>query len=33
MSGEIKLMPGTASKPAFQKIDVDTDSGQVTGLF
>jgi formyltetrahydrofolate synthetase len=33
LAGEIKLMPGTASKPAFQKIDVDTDSAQVTGLF
>lgn len=33
VAGDIKLMPGTASDPAYRRIDVDTDTGQVTGLF
>ena len=33
VAGDIKLMPGTASKPAFMNIDVDTDTGRVKGLF
>lgn len=33
VSGEIKLMPGTGSKPGFMKIDVNTDNGKITGLF
>ena len=33
IAGDIKLMPGTASNPAFRHIDVDVDSGKVTGLF
>ncbi|OQY04425.1 MAG: formate--tetrahydrofolate ligase [Planctomycetales bacterium 4572_13] len=33
LAGAIKLMPGTASNPAFRHIDVDVDSGKVTGLF
>ena len=33
VAGAIKLMPGTASNPAFRKIDVDTKTGQVKGLF
>ena len=33
MAGGIKLMPGTASDPAFRRIDVDTDTGKVRGLF
>ncbi|MDD5459339.1 MAG: formate--tetrahydrofolate ligase [Phycisphaerae bacterium] len=33
LAGEIKLMPGTASKPAFMNIDVDVKTGKVTGLF
>ncbi len=33
VAGEIKLMPGTASDPAFRRIDIDTETGQVTGLF
>jgi formate--tetrahydrofolate ligase len=32
-AGEIKLMPGTSSDPAFRRIDVDTETGQVRGLF
>jgi len=31
--GDIKLMPGTASVPAFMKIDVNVDTGRVSGLF
>ena len=31
--GDIKLMPGTASNPAFRNIDVDTTTGRVKGLF
>jgi formate--tetrahydrofolate ligase len=33
VSGDIKLMPGTSSDPAFRHIDVDTDTGKVKGLF
>jgi formate--tetrahydrofolate ligase len=33
MAGEIKLMPGTSSDPAFRRIDIDTETGNVNGLF
>lgn len=33
VAGDIKLMPGTASNPAFRNIDVDVKTGKVTGLF
>ncbi len=33
MAGSIKLMPGTASDPAFRRIDVDVNTGKVHGLF
>ncbi|HEY9593208.1 MAG TPA: formate--tetrahydrofolate ligase [Spirochaetia bacterium] len=33
VAGDIKLMPGTASEPAFRNIDVDVDTGKVKGLF
>jgi len=33
MAGTIKLMPGTSSNPAFRRIDVDSDTGRVKGLF
>ena len=33
VAGDIKLMPGTSSDPAFRKIDVDTATGKVRGLF
>ncbi|MFO8033745.1 MAG: formate--tetrahydrofolate ligase, partial [Candidatus Bipolaricaulota bacterium] len=33
MAGSIKLMPGTSSDPAYRRIDVDTESGEVQGLF
>eukprot|EP00362_Geleiidae_sp_MMETSP1317_P001145 CAMPEP_0201281458 /NCGR_PEP_ID=MMETSP1317-20130820/2760_1 /ASSEMBLY_ACC=CAM_ASM_000770 /TAXON_ID=187299 /ORGANISM="Undescribed Undescribed, Strain Undescribed" /LENGTH=567 /DNA_ID=CAMNT_0047591247 /DNA_START=258 /DNA_END=1961 /DNA_ORIENTATION=- len=32
-AGAISLMPGTSSNPAFRKIDVDTETGKVKGLF
>ena len=33
VAGGIKLMPGTASDPAYRRIDVDTKTGKVRGLF
>lgn len=33
VAGEIKLMPGTASDPAYRRIDVDVETGRVKGLF
>lgn len=33
VAGDIKLMPGTASNPAFRNIDVDVQTGRVRGLF
>ncbi len=33
IAGAIKLMPGTASNPAFRRIDVDVKTGKVKGLF
>ncbi len=32
-AGTITLMPGTSSDPAFRRIDVDTATGKVQGLF
>lgn len=32
VAGNINLMPGTSSDPAFRYIDIDTDTGKVTGL-
>ncbi len=32
-AGAISLMPGTSSSPAFRKVDVDVNTGKVTGLF
>jgi formate--tetrahydrofolate ligase len=32
-AGTISLMPGTSSNPAFRKIDVDVNTGKVSGLF
>jgi methylenetetrahydrofolate dehydrogenase (NADP+)/methenyltetrahydrofolate cyclohydrolase/formyltetrahydrofolate synthetase len=32
-AGTISLMPGTSSDPAFRRVDVDTKTGQVQGLF
>ena len=33
VAGSIKLMPGTSSDPAFRRIDIDVDTGKVTGLY
>jgi len=33
VAGAIKLMPGTASNPAFRRIDVDVNTAKVQGLF
>ncbi len=33
VAGDIKLMPGTASDPAFRRIDIDPATGRVKGLF
>ena len=33
VAGAISLMPGTASDPAFKRVDVDVESGKVKGLF
>ncbi len=33
VAGSISLMPGTCSDPAFRRIDVDTATGEVKGLF
>jgi len=33
MAGTISMMPGTGSNPAYRRIDVDTQTGSVTGLF
>jgi formate--tetrahydrofolate ligase len=31
--GTISLMPGTSSDPAYRRVDVDVETGRVTGLF
>ncbi len=33
VAGAIKLMPGTSSDPAYRRVDVDTETGRVKGLF
>jgi formyltetrahydrofolate synthetase len=33
IAGDIKLLPGTGSDPAFRRIDVDVKTGKVQGLF
>ncbi|MBU0701909.1 formate--tetrahydrofolate ligase [bacterium] len=32
-TGTISLMPGTSSNPAFRRVDVDVETGEVMGLF
>jgi len=32
-AGTISLMPGTASDPAYRRVDVDPKTGKVSGLF
>jgi len=33
VAGNISLMPGTCSNPAYRRIDVDVETGRVKGLF
>jgi len=33
VAGDITLMPGTGSEPAFRKIDIDVETGKVKGIF
>ncbi|MHB1034887.1 MAG: formate--tetrahydrofolate ligase [Pirellulales bacterium] len=33
VAGNISLMPGTASDPAYRRVDVDVETGKVRGLF
>jgi len=33
MAGSISMMPGTGSNPAYRRVDIDTVTGNVTGLF
>jgi formate--tetrahydrofolate ligase len=33
VAGTIPFMPGTSSNPAYTKVDVDPDTGKVSGLF
>lgn len=33
VAGAITLMPGTASDPAYRRVDVDVETGKVKGLF
>ena len=33
VAGDIKLLPGTGSDPAFRRIDINTKTGKVRGLF
>jgi formyltetrahydrofolate synthetase len=33
MAGTISMMPGTGSDPGYRRIDVDTETGKVSGLF
>ncbi|MBF0112614.1 MAG: formate--tetrahydrofolate ligase, partial [Desulfamplus sp.] len=33
VAGAISLMPGTSSNPAFKRVDVDVNTGNVQGVF
>lgn len=33
LAGDIRTMPGLGSKPAFMNMDIDPDTGKITGLF
>jgi len=33
VAGNISLMPGTCSNPAYRRVDIDVDTGKVKGLF
>jgi formate--tetrahydrofolate ligase len=32
-AGDVNLMPGTGSNPAFRRIDIDPLTGKVHGIF
>jgi formate--tetrahydrofolate ligase len=33
MAGTISMMPGTGSDPGYRHIDVDVETGKVSGIF
>ena len=33
VAGDISMMPGTGSNPAYRRVDINTETGEVTGLF
>ena len=33
MAGTFSMMPGTGSNPVYRRVDVDTETGNVLGLF
>ena len=33
LAGSISLIPGTGSNPGFHRVDIDTETGDVKGLF
>ncbi len=33
LAGDVRTMPGLGSKPAYMSIDIDTETGKITGLF
>ena len=33
LAGDIRTMPGLGSQPAFMSMDIDTETGKITGLF
>ena len=33
LAGTISMMPGTAADPAYRRVDVDVETGKVSGLF
>ena len=33
MAGTISMMPGTGSNPAYRRVDINTETGEVSGLF
>ncbi|MDA3809155.1 MAG: formate--tetrahydrofolate ligase [Spirochaetaceae bacterium] len=33
LAGDVRTMPGLGTKPAYMSIDIDTETGKITGLF
>ena len=33
VAGGITMMPGTGSKPAYMKVDIDVNTGKISGIF